>query len=87
MLILSKQIPSRRKTFKIRQHKKDFLIYNETFREVRAMMRAPLDECYWCSEPFKDGDMMALAIPEKGKNRVLCQRCIEAATEEKEENG
>lgn len=82
MLILSKQVPSRRKVFKIRQHKKDFLIYNEGYRKARSRMRDPLNRCYWCSEMFQEGDTIALAIPEKGKNRVLCQRCIKAAREE-----
>jgi len=36
-----------------------------------------MDSCFWCGYKFENGEMMALASPEKGTNKVLCQKCVD----------
>ena len=73
---LTKTIPARKVTLEPKWLKKDFSIYNESWRNIRGRMRDKCDKCFWCKTPFLDGDQIALAggIPNQ-KNRVLCQEC------------
>ena len=81
MLKLSKIIPAHIKTVKFTHVKKEFLKMGPGYRTARARMRNPLDTCFWCEHPFKDGEWMALGIPEKGTNKVMCQECHDALEE------
>ncbi|KPK42092.1 MAG: hypothetical protein AMJ65_08200 [Phycisphaerae bacterium SG8_4] len=81
MLQLSKQIPAHRKTEKFRWCKQDFMLYGK-FRKARERYRMLcVKQCYWCRRDFQDDDMMALAAPMKGKNRLLCQGCAKEMTD------
>jgi hypothetical protein len=72
---LSKVIPARRKTLKFKWLNKEFTKFTESFRNIR-----PKDTCcYWCKGTFQEGDILGLACPEKGRNRLLCQKCCEEA--------
>lgn len=72
---LTKQIPARTKTQYFRWCRKDFMKMSQQYRDIRAKMSSKLDSCYWCKYKFVDGEMMALAQPLKGLNRILCQNC------------
>lgn len=78
-LILSKHIPARCKTVRFRWIKCRFMEMSHVYREIRATTSKPMDTCWWCRHSFKDGEMMALAQPERGANVVLCQSCATAA--------
>lgn len=80
---LSKNIPARTKTVEFRWCKKDFMEMSQKYRDIRKGMK-PLDSCRWCGHKFKDGEMMALAAPEKQLNWLLCQDCAEALAKEAE---
>lgn len=74
---LSRVVPAHRLVIKFNWCHREFMNFG-VFREARVNMRNGLggyDKCYWCKRPFADADMMALAQPEKGKNRALCQDC------------
>ncbi len=79
MMQLSKRISARTETFKINQMKKDFATMNDRYREIRGGLRYPMTSCYWCKHKFVNGEMIAIVIPEKGRNRVLCQSCADQA--------
>lgn len=72
---LSRNVPAHRHVEKFVWCKKDFLVMGEDYRKARARMSTPMDTCYWCKHKFEDGEMMALACPEKGRNKILCQTC------------
>jgi len=72
---LSRKVPARTKTISFIWCKKDFMVMNQKYRDCRSRMRDPMDKCFWCAHEFKDGEMMGLAQPEKGKNKMLCQAC------------
>lgn len=72
---LSKIVPARRNTVKFEWCKKDFMVMNQKFRDVRAQLKKPMDSCFWCRHKFIDGEMMALAAPKGKLNKVLCQTC------------
>jgi len=74
---LSRQLPARKKTIKFLWCKKEFQEMSQKFREIRSKHKNPLDKCRWCNHKFVDGEMMALACPEKGKNKMLCQACAD----------
>ena len=74
---LSKRIPARIKTIKFNWCKKDWIEINDNYRAIRKKLREPMDACFWCGYKFVNGDMMALAQPEKGKNKVLCGACAD----------
>jgi len=74
---LSKPIPAHRKTIRIRQYKRDFLQMSPGYRMARSRMKDPMDTCKWCGHKFGDGEMLGLAIPEKGTNFVLCGACCD----------
>jgi len=72
---LSRRIPARTKTVYFNWCKKDFLMMDQEYRDIRAKCGNPMDACFWCGHKFKDGEMMALAQPKKGRNKILCQDC------------
>ena len=74
-LTLSKRVPARTKTLTAVWFHKDFCEMNVRFRAIRKRARNPMDKCYWCEHPFKDGEMMALACFKGKGNKVLCQTC------------
>ena len=82
MLTISKRIPARTKTLRIRQYKKDFTHMSESYRRIRGNMRNPGFNCYWCGHEFEMGEMIAIILPEKERNRVFCQSCAEQIQEE-----
>lgn len=73
---LSKVVPKHTRTIKFRWCKHDFKLFG-AFRAVRERSQGlkEFDKCFWCKKPFEDADMMALAQPVKGGNKVLCQSC------------
>jgi len=77
MLKLSREIPSHTKTVVFTWCKKDFKVMNQKFRDIRSHSRNPMDTCFWCGHAFVDGEMMALAHPQKGANKALCQGCAQ----------
>ena len=77
---LSKTVPARTKTVKFNWVHREFQVFVD-FKAARIRMGLSVyDKCFWCKRPFADADMMALAQPTTGKNRVLCQCCAEKAT-------
>jgi hypothetical protein len=77
---LSKVVPAHRKTMKFNWIHREFQLFGN-FKAARTRMGLSIyDKCFWCKKPFADADMMALAQPTTGKNRVLCQGCAEKAT-------
>jgi hypothetical protein len=58
MLTLSKLIPARTKTETATWCQKNFTPMSQTFREVRARSRNPMDKCFWCNHPFADGELL-----------------------------
>jgi len=74
---LSRTIPAHRKAIKFNWCKKDFMEMSPRYRRIRSTLRDPMDACFWCKHKFIDGEMMALAQPEKGTNKVLCQACAD----------
>lgn len=74
---LSKVIPRHTRSIRFQWCKKDFMRFGQ-FKAARSRMSRPIlqgGRCYWCHRPFHDDDMMALAAPEKGANKLLCQEC------------
>ncbi len=74
---LSKRIPARTKTVKFKQCVKSFLEMTPSYRKVRSCFRDPLDTCFWCGHKLENGEIIALAIPERGRNKALCQDCAD----------
>ena len=83
-MYLSKVIPQYTKVVKFRWCKKDWLEMSQRFRDIRKTMRSPMDSCFWCKHGFEDGEMMALASPEKGLNKLLCHTCADILLESEE---
>ena len=73
-MYLAKNIPARIETFEATQCKLDWMAMSQRFRDIRSKSRNPMDKCHWCKHPFVDGEMMAIALSNKGNN-VLCQTC------------
>lgn len=74
-LTLSKVVPRHTRTETFRWIKRDFMQFG-AFKAARQRMGLGInDKCWWCKKPFEDADIMALAQPLKGANRVLCQPC------------
>ena len=48
---LSKVIPARKVTFVPTWIKKEFLVMDQQYREIRSRMRDPMDKCHWCKVP------------------------------------
>lgn len=76
---LSRVIPAHVCTVQFRWLKHDFMLMSENYRAIRGRMRDPLDTCRWCKHKFVNGEMMALAQPDKGANWVLCHSCADKA--------
>lgn len=74
---LSRVVPRHTLRVRFQWCKREFMEFG-VFKEARARMKTPIlqdGKCYWCHRPFKDDDMMALAAPESGTNKLLCQEC------------
>lgn len=76
-MYLSKIIPKRKKIIEFNWCKKDFMEMTDRYREIRNKMKRPNDSCFWCNYKFKNGDIMGLAQPKKGFNKILCQKCAD----------
>jgi len=74
---LSRTIQAHKKTIRLRWCKRDYLVMSQKYRDIRKRCRSPMDSCFWCGHNFIDGEMMALAAPEKGLNKILCQECAD----------
>lgn len=74
---LSKTMPARTKTIHFNWCKKNFTTMSQRYRDIRLRYRDGKGgfKCGWCRHEFKDGDLMGLAQPTRGKNMVLCQSC------------
>lgn len=72
-LVLSKVIPQHRKTIKFNWCKKNFTTMSPRFRDIRRKDKDHV--CFWCKHHFVDGEAIALAQPEEGLNKILCQAC------------
>jgi hypothetical protein len=70
---LTKNIPARKKTLVVKQMKKDFSVFNDSWERIRPELKA----CQWCGKKFSCGDVIGLIIPVGKKNKVLCQDCCE----------
>jgi hypothetical protein len=78
-LYLKKYIPGHYKTINFHWIKKEFMVMSPEYRDIRKKCGDLMDTCFWCKYKFKDGDMMGLGCPEKGRNKVLCQSCVNMA--------
>lgn len=74
---LQKLLPARKMTVVFNWCKRDFMEMGQRYRDARSKCRNPMDTCFWCEYRFKDGDMMALAQPTEGLNKILCQTCAD----------
>ena len=77
--VLTKRVSARTKTIQFTAIKMDWMVMSDRFRAIRSKSRRPMDKCFWCRKPFKNGDQMALAFRGKGSNVVLCDTCAEKA--------
>lgn len=76
---LERVVPRHKQSVVFRWIKRDWMIFG-AFKAARERMGLGVyGHCFWCKQPFAEIDMMALAQPEKGANRVLCQVCANAA--------
>ncbi len=78
VLTLSKMVPARKKVVKFKWCHKNFMVNDEKYRAIRARFKNKLAKCFWCGHNFNDGEMMSLACPERGLNKMLCHKCVEA---------
>lgn len=77
---LSKTVPAHTKTVTFNWVHRQWQVFGD-FKAARVRMGLGVyDKCFWCKKLFADSDVMALAQPTSGKNRVLCQDCAEKAT-------
>jgi hypothetical protein len=78
-----KIIKTRTTTYHIDWIAREFMPYDETFRQARARAprRAKMNRCFKCNHPFDDGEMMALASMGKHGNRTICQQCADELEE------
>lgn len=74
-MTLSKVIPQHVHSISFNWCVRHFTRMSPEYRAIRARMKNPMDDCFWCRHAFVDGEVMALAQPEKGGNKVLCQTC------------
>jgi len=81
---LSKKIPSRTKTVHFLWCKKDAMLMDEQYRQIRSRFKNPMDKCWWCGHNFENGEMMALACADGRGNKMLCQECAGKLKEEEE---
>jgi hypothetical protein len=76
-MALSKVIPQHVHSVSFNWCVRDFMLMSPEYRAARTRMNKPMDACFWCHHKFVDGEMMALAQPATGGNKVLCQTCAE----------
>ena len=80
-LVLDRLVPAHIKRQEFLWCKLDFMPMSQEYRNIREKTKRPMDTCWWCKHKFVDGEMMALACPTKGVNRVLCQTCADQLLE------
>ncbi len=78
MLTLTKTVPAKVVTLKIRWVRPDFMLMGDRFRQMRLALSL-MDTCFWCDHKFINNEMMALASREKNTNIMLCQSCAAKA--------
>ncbi|HEX2600082.1 MAG TPA: hypothetical protein VHL05_14985 [Terriglobales bacterium] len=78
--VLSREVPRRTETVRFNWVQKTFQQFGVFAAARKRMGLREYTHCYWCRRAFVDDDMLALAQPEKGANRLLCQACAEQAT-------
>lgn len=72
---LSRVVPAHTRTVRFNWCKPDFMLFG-FYKGVREKRRMSVQSaCFWCRVPFKDDDMMGLAQPESGANKLLCPSC------------
>lgn len=72
---LTRMVPAHRKTVEFRWCKHNWMTFG-FYRAARERHRMSIQTaCFWCRADFKDDDVLALAQPMSGKNRLLCQSC------------
>ena len=74
---LQRLVKAYTKTVEFNWCRREFMEMSPQYRAIRAKTSAKMDACYWCRHKFEDGEMMALAQPTTGKNKVLCQACAD----------
>lgn len=83
---LTKTIPTHIITEEFIACKKNFTIFDESFRRTRSRLRNPMDKCYWCKNSFIDGDHLAIAFRISKPNVVLCEKCTDKLLKSKKES-
>lgn len=69
---------ARRRTIRFIWCARDFMEMCPIYREARKKYtKSSFDSCAWCNHVFRDGEMMSLAQPIKGKNKLLCRTCAD----------
>jgi hypothetical protein len=77
ILTLKKTVPKHTHIEKFNWCRKDWLPYSSDFKRIRDKMSRKLDKCHWCKKRFELDEMISLAQPQKGPNRVLCSNCAD----------
>lgn len=77
---LTKNIPSREKAVKFLWCKTDWMKCSFYVNTRKSLKEKTAPKCYWCNHKFDPDEMMSLAQPEKGKNRLLCRKCADEVT-------
>lgn len=54
---------------------KNFIYYDDFFREVREDKKA----CDVCSSNYEEGQILHLAFVDRGDNKLICDDCFEKA--------
>lgn len=72
---LSRVVPKHTRTERFHWVRLEFMKF-ATYREARVRMGMSVQsKCYWCQTTFDYDAMLALAAPEKGRNKLLCPDC------------
>ncbi len=64
----------KRTTYEVEAVRLDFVQFTETYRDIRKYSRDKMFDCFSCGRDFEDGDMVSLALTDKG-NKALCHDC------------
>ena len=78
---LTRRVPARTKTERFTWIRSPWMKMSQKYRDIRAKTRSPMDMCFWCRRKFEDGDTMNLAGRPKGKNILLCNACVQLASD------
>lgn len=78
---LSKIVPAHRVSLELTWIKRDWMHFG-AFKAARTKMKLDFKQtCYWCKKPFGDADLMALAGRSRKTNVLLCQGCVDKASQ------